>query len=122
MPELFVALQRNESRNSKSLTVPPFQMTNVFPIAGFSSVVSPRSTPSFTLHSRVSPSQPVKSRPLNSDRISPVSGGAFCGTSAADSFPTNARAVSNVKKRVISGLHRIHQALPLDFARNSLTH
>ena len=43
---LFAALQRNDRRSSKSLVVPSFQMRNVLPSAGFSAVVSPRSTPS----------------------------------------------------------------------------
>src|SRR5258708_3314519 len=82
MPELLAALLRKESRNSKSLVVPLVQMMNVFPLAGFSAVVSPRITPSFTLHSRGSPSQPVRSLPLKSDCIPGSSGGAV-GASAA---------------------------------------
>ena len=32
MPELLLAFMRNDSRRSKSLSVPPFQMMNVLPL------------------------------------------------------------------------------------------
>ena len=41
MPELLVALQRNDRRSSKSFVTPSFQIRNVLPLAGFSGVVSP---------------------------------------------------------------------------------
>lgn len=85
MPELLLALERNESRNSKSFSTPSFQIMNVLPLAGFSAVVSPRNTPSFTLHSLGSPSQPARSLPLNNARISDGSAGAVRGASAARS-------------------------------------
>src|SRR5690242_20239853 len=83
IPELFVALQRNDSRNSKFFVLPSFQMMNVLPLATFSAVVSPCSTPSLTLHNRGSPSHPVRSLPLNSTVMPAVSGGAVAGESAA---------------------------------------
>jgi hypothetical protein len=102
IPELFVALQRNDSRNSKFLTVPPFQMMKVFPFAGFSAVVSPWITPSLTLHNRGSPSQPVKSFPLNSCCIPDASAGAATGASAASANEGTNKIANITRFRVIS--------------------
>jgi hypothetical protein len=75
---------RNESRNSKSASVPSFQIKKVLPLAGFSVVVSPWTMPSRHDHSLVSPSQPVRSMPLNSWTMPAGSeGAAGDGPSAA---------------------------------------
>src|SRR5262245_15635333 len=104
MPELFVALQRNESRSSKSFGSPPFQIMKVLPLAGFVSVVSPWIPPSFTLHSRGSPSQPVKSLPLNSGCIPLGSGGASLGESIAKAAQAKAkRATAATLRRTTMG-------------------
>src|SRR5689334_2603909 len=82
MPLLFDALHRNDSRRSKSPKGRSLRMRNVFPLAFLSvSLVSPRIAPSLTDHSRGSPSQPVRSLPLNSRVMSFGSGG---GASARD--------------------------------------
>src|SRR6185436_3527121 len=48
----------------KSATLPSFQIRNVFSLSG-TSFVLPTIAPSSTLHTRVSPSQPERSLPLN---------------------------------------------------------
>src|SRR6185312_608996 len=101
MPELLAALQRNESRRSKSFVLPPFQRMKVLPLAGFSGVVSPRIAPSRTLHSRGSPSQPVRSRPLKIDCIPAGSGGAVAGASSANKAQGAERAPNRIKLRIM---------------------
>src|ERR1051326_4016625 len=54
-----------EQRSSKSPTVPLVQMRNVFPLAGFSTVVWPVMAPSLTDQSLGLPSQPERFLPLN---------------------------------------------------------
>ena len=85
MPELLVALQRKESRRSKSPTSPPFQIRKVLPAATFSGVVSPWITPSPTLQRRGSPSQPSRSLPSKSCCMSAGSAGAVEATAAGAS-------------------------------------
>src|SRR5205085_10019657 len=55
----------NSSVNLKSLTLPSFQIKNVLFFSG-TSLVCPTIAPFSTLHTRASPSQPVRSLPLNS--------------------------------------------------------
>src|SRR3954469_7147262 len=55
----------NSSVSLKSLTLPSFQIRNVLFLSG-TSLVLPTIAPSSTLQTRVSPSQPVRSFPLNS--------------------------------------------------------
>ena len=89
---------RKLRRSSKSLTVPPFQMMNVLPLAGFSAVVSPRMTPSFTDQSRGSPSQLFSVLPSNRAVMPDGSGGAgfvvFAPSSADALDPTAVNASS----------------------------
>src|SRR6187200_1018912 len=99
IPELFVALHRNDRRRSKSFSVPSFQMMNVLPSALFSSVVSPWITPSLTDHRRVSPSQPVRSLPLKIGFMPAGSGGA----SAAGRLQAAESATNNMQQRNIGG-------------------
>src|SRR3954469_17132883 len=54
----------NSSVSLKSLTLPSFQIRNVLFLSG-TSLVLPTIAPSSTLQTRVSPSQPVRSLPLN---------------------------------------------------------
>src|SRR4051794_8101853 len=101
MPELLVALQRNDRRKSKSLVRPSFQRINVFPAAAFSAVVSPWITPSFTDHSRGSPSQPLRSFPLKMRSIPAGSGGATGNSSAANAFNADEVNTTHIKLRII---------------------
>src|SRR5947209_3399262 len=76
-------------------------MMKVLPLAGFSAVVSPWMTPSFTLHSRGSPSQPVRSLPLKSDCAPLGSGGVVRGASAASTVRANDDAVNKSNERIM---------------------
>src|SRR5688572_25554493 len=64
MPELLSPTMRIVTRSSKSLAV-PFHIRNEF-VAGRPTSLVPTMTPSATVHSPGSPSQPVRSLPLKS--------------------------------------------------------
>src|SRR4051812_285999 len=105
MPELLEAFIRKASRRSKSFKVPFFQIRKVLPLAAFSLVVSPRRTPSLTLQSRASPSQPVKSLPLKRTLMSLASGGGVRDGSPAKTATERHSAVSRASWRYMQILH-----------------
>src|SRR5438270_5829647 len=76
-------------------------MMNVLPIAGFSAVVSPRSRSSFTLHSRGSPSHPLRSLPVNSVCMPLGSAGAVRAASAARTLQESPSTASQAYVRII---------------------
>src|SRR5947209_2207311 len=99
MPELPL-LMRNVRRNSKSPGVPPFQIRKVFPLVGFSLVVSPRTTPSLKDQSFGLPSQPSRSL-VKRGFIPSGSGGAVGLTGSAATAPARVAARSaNVQNSV----------------------
>ena len=65
-PDATIALLTGSGNISTVFSVPPFQMRNVLSSTTFSGVLSATMTPSCTLQNFGSPSQPVRSLPLNS--------------------------------------------------------
>ena len=119
MPELLAALQRKESRKSKSFNSPAFQMMNVFPFAFTSGVVSPRIAPSLTDHKRVSPSHPVKSLPLKMDFMPAGSSGRSCADTRSGDNANIREAI--IRKQNLRNILEILLGVVVNARVNSIT-